>query len=109
MPVTGVQYSGQGTNTLNILNPISAMNGYGYRVILSGACDPLLTSDSVSLTVLENPEIILQPASAAICEGGDTTFVIDAGVTTNPVYEWFYNDNVNGWQAVAADGIHSGI
>ena len=35
--------------------------------------------------------------------------LIDAGVTTNPVYEWFYNDNVNGWQALAADGIHSGF
>ena len=41
MPVTGLQYSGQGTNTLNILNPTSNMNGYGYRVILSGACDPV--------------------------------------------------------------------
>ena len=109
MPVTGSQYSGQGTNTLNVLNPISDMHGYGYRVILSGYCDPSVTSDSVSLSIEENPEIMQQPVNATICEGADTLFVVDEGVTTNPTFKWFYNDGVSGPQEVTADGHHSGF
>ncbi|MCK5136464.1 MAG: PKD domain-containing protein [Bacteroidales bacterium] len=109
LPVTGVQYSGQGTNTLNILNPVSAMNGYAFRVIVTGYCDPFVISDSVIFTVEENAEVIQQPVYASICENGDTIFTVNAGVTTNPTFQWYYNDGVSGWLAVTADGVHAGF
>ncbi len=107
LPVTGAQYSGQGSNTLTVINPTSAMNGYAYRVTVLGICDPAVVSDSVVLTVEENPEIVAQPEDAAICENGDTLFTVDPGVTTNPDFQWFYNDG-SGWQPVTDDAVHTG-
>ncbi|PID92791.1 MAG: hypothetical protein CSA96_01465 [Bacteroidetes bacterium] len=108
-PVTGFNYSGQGTPLLSILNPGSAMNGYAYRVTLSGSCSDPVVSDSVSLTIRENPEIVLQPVSAEICELQDTSFTVDPGVTTNPNFIWYYNDGSGSWQPVPSDAVHSGV
>ncbi len=107
-PATGTRYSGLGTNTLAIPNPTSDMHGYGFRVVVSGYCGPTVTSDSVSLTVNENAEIILEPVDATICEGSDTVFIVDEGETTNPDFEWWYNDGTSGWDVVPSDVIHTG-
>ncbi|MBN2698195.1 MAG: PKD domain-containing protein [Bacteroidales bacterium] len=107
--VTGSQYSGQGTGTLTVLNPTSAHDSVAFRVIVSGYCKPTVISDSVLLTVDENAEIALHPLSVELCEGSDTVFTVDPGATTNPSFEWFYNDGVNGWQTLPADAVHSGI
>ncbi len=100
--VSGGFYSGQNSATLNITGALSYMNGYKYRVIIGGYCAPADTSLEVTLTILEKPEVIQQPANALICEGLETYFRVDAGVTTLPVYEW--QVDVGGGSFVAVSG-----
>lgn len=48
---TGI-YSGCTTNSLTITNPISGMNGYKYRCVISGLCSPAaITNGNVMLSV----------------------------------------------------------
>ena len=105
---SGANYSGSNTASLTINNPGSTMSGYAYRVVIDGFCNPQIISDSVTLTIEENPELILQPVDAVICELSDTSFTVDAGVTTDPVYTWYYDDG-SGYQVVTADAVHSGV
>ncbi len=72
-------------------NPVSSYNGYRYRVIVSGTCNPPVTSAQALLVVDERPEIITQPVDKAVCEDGDTYFVINPGNTTEPVILWEYS------------------
>ena len=74
----------------------SAMNGYRYQAEISGDCPVPVLSDIVTLTVNEKPEITAQPADVTLCSGEDAIFTVDAGVTTNPVYQW-YVDSGSGW------------
>ena len=50
----------------------------------------------MTLTVNEKPEIATQPVAATLCAGEDAVFTADAGVTTNPVYQWYVNTG-SGW------------
>lgn len=80
-------YSGTITATLGISNPTSAMNGYKYRVVVSGACNPGVISASATLNVNAVPAVTTQPVNAELCAGGDTSFKITAtgaGIT----YQW---------------------
>ena len=65
------------------------MNNYRYRAYLEGTCTPPVYSDSVNLTVQEQPEITADPADTAVCEGMQATFSVDPGVTTGPTYQWY--------------------
>ncbi len=75
---------------------VSAMNGNSYQVVISGDCPVPVTSSAVTLTVSEKPEIITQPVDVTLCSGEDAIFTVDAGVTTNPLYQW-YVDSGSGW------------
>jgi PKD repeat protein len=79
---------------------VSAMNANLYQVVISGDCPLPVTSTAVTLTVNEKPEIISQPADVTLCSGEDATFTVDAGVTTNPIYQWFV-DSGSGWTPAA--------
>ena len=35
------------------------------------------------------PEIMVQPVNATVCEDAVATFTTDAGLTTNPLYQWY--------------------
>ncbi len=86
---------GETAATLNV-TAISAMNGYKYQAEISGDCPVPVLTDIVTLTVREKPEIITQPVAVTLCSGEDAIFTVDAGVTTNPVYQWFVNTG-SGW------------
>ncbi len=79
-----------------ILTAVSAMNGNSYQAIISGDCPVPVTSSTVTLTVREKPEIITQPSAVTLCSGEDAIFTVDAGVTTNPLYQWYVNSG-SGW------------
>lgn len=55
-------YSGATTATLNITNVPSTLNGYEYRVIVSGVPCGAVNSDTVSLTVNPVPGVVLVAA-----------------------------------------------
>ncbi|MCK7538029.1 MAG: hypothetical protein MZV63_47255 [Marinilabiliales bacterium] len=44
---------------------------------------------SATIDVKVVPEIALQPVNVTVCEDGVATFVTDAGMTTNPQYQWY--------------------
>jgi hypothetical protein len=63
--VSGGPYSGENTAVLTI-NPIdSDMNGFLFRVLVGGDCNPSVLSSEVGLTVLEQPEIIDHPTDSS--------------------------------------------
>ncbi len=54
-------------------------------------------------------EVIADPSNQTICENGNTLFGVDAGVTTNPGYQWQVSTN-NGvtFANITNGGIYSG-
>ncbi|MDM8002928.1 MAG: PKD domain-containing protein, partial [Bacteroidota bacterium] len=86
---------GETAATLSV-TATSAMNGYRYQAEISGDCPVPVRTDIVTLNVNEKPEIVTQPVAVTLCAGEDAIFTVDAGVTTNPVYQWFVNTGT-GW------------
>ncbi|MCA1800240.1 MAG: hypothetical protein LC650_03010, partial [Actinobacteria bacterium] len=84
------------------------MNGRAHRVIVSGACAPDSISEEAVLTVIDNNQIANQPVGDDICEGTNTSFIVDAGITTNASYQW-YMDTGSGMAALGVDGQHSDV
>jgi len=86
-------YNGTQTSSLTLTNPTLVMNGYLFRVIVSGGCGTPITSNSVVIVV--NPlGQVDQPASQVVCNGGSTTTVTFATVNTGgaTTYTWTNND-----------------
>jgi hypothetical protein len=84
------------------------MNGYQYRVIVTGGCGSPVTSNAVTIVVRANPVITVQPvAPAAVCEssGNQVMSVTATGYTLS--YQWQeYQGAV--WNNVVNGGIYSG-
>ncbi|HEV7779844.1 MAG TPA: T9SS type A sorting domain-containing protein, partial [Chitinophagaceae bacterium] len=82
-------YTGATTASLLITNVTTAMNGYRYRVIVSGTCPPAVTSNPVTLVVSTPPTITTQPVNRIVCVNQTTTFsVVAAGVPAPTIYQW---------------------
>ncbi|MTI20619.1 PKD domain-containing protein, partial [Fulvivirga sp. RKSG066] len=106
-------YSGTNTATLTLDGITSAENGNQYRVVVSNTavvCSASVTSASATLTVDEKPEIIDDPDPVTICEGDNTSFTINAGVTTNPTYQWQVSANGGStYSNLSDDATYSGV
>ena len=61
-------YSGVNTTTLTITNATTALNGYQYRAVYSGACAGVDFSNAATLTITAIP-ITVSPTTASICNG----------------------------------------
>jgi hypothetical protein len=81
---------GETNATLTRTAVTAGMNGYLYRVIVSGTCSPSVTSVGVSLTVQTSPSISTQPASATVCAGQNATYTVVA-TGTFLTYQWQEN------------------
>jgi len=99
-------YSGATTATLNITGVTTAMDGYQYRVVISGSCTPAATSTVATLHVNAKPAIITQPRDTAVCAGTAVTFTA-AGTGTGISYQWQENTGT-GYSNVTNGGIYSG-
>ena len=101
-------YSGVTTATLAITGATPAINGFGYRCIVTGTCAPAATSNCALLTVNTPINITLQSVPTTVCAGATATFSIAATGTT-PIYEW--QESTNGgifWSIITNGGIYSG-
>ena len=79
-------YSGVNTATLNISAVTGLMNGYGYRVILTGACAPVNganISNCALLTVNPLPVVAITPAGP-VCGGVACVFGTQLSVGSTP-------------------------
>ncbi|MEK3885513.1 beta strand repeat-containing protein, partial [Paenibacillus sp. PL2-23] len=85
----GAPYSGATTTTLTITGATSAMNGYMYRAVVTGAATPEATSNGAALTVNSPPAITSHPSNSAIAAGENTTFTVTASYATG--YQWQVN------------------
>ncbi len=104
----GGVYSGATSATLTLTNAPSNFNGRQYDVVITGTCTNL-TSAQALLTVKQRPEVTVDPVNQTICENANTTFTVNAGVTTNPGYQWQVSTN-NGvtFANIANGGIYAG-
>ncbi|MFZ5941413.1 MAG: PKD-like domain-containing protein [Bacteroidota bacterium] len=98
---TASMFTGWDSDTIYLTAVTNAWNNTDLRVLVSGKCTPVRTSNTANLTVYNRPVISVQPIDRTTCEGVATSFTVDAGITSNPVYTWEYNDGVNGWQTVS--------
>jgi uncharacterized protein YhjY with autotransporter beta-barrel domain/predicted secreted protein len=101
----GGVHSGATTATLTVTGATAAMNGYLYRVLVSGNAPPDATSNAASLTVRTPPAITAQPAPATVVAGGNTSFSVTATDATS--YQWQVNTG-SGFSIVANGGVYSG-
>ena len=81
-------YSGVATAQLLISNPLPGMDGYKYRLQVTGTC--LSRSAVATLTVASNPVITQQPISQPGCSGTPVQFRVIA--TGHPACKWQYDD-----------------
>jgi hypothetical protein len=100
--VNNTNYSGVYSTTLGVMNVTGSMNAYRYRCVVSGSCQPMVVSDTATLTV--HPEAIatLQSNKNTICAGD--SIVLRGGPATGVTYQW-KKDNVNIAGANAANFI----
>jgi hypothetical protein len=101
----GSPYAGINSNNLTI-NPVNAaMNGYRFRCVVSGVCNPAAISDSAMLSVKLLPIIGTNPASTAVCQGSSASFAITAGNATT--YQWQVNTG-SGFTDIPNGGSYTG-
>lgn len=104
----GGVYSGATTNTLNITAAPVSMNGYKYRLIVTGTCSPAATSVVVTLTVNAVPAITTNPSNLTICAGNNASFTV-AATGGSLTYQWQESTNGGGtWNNITNGGVYSG-
>ncbi|OFV92099.1 MAG: hypothetical protein A3H95_05125 [Acidobacteria bacterium RIFCSPLOWO2_02_FULL_64_15] len=80
-------YSGATTASLGVASVLVAWNGQHYRVVVSNS-GGAVTSSAAVLSVTVPAAITLDPVSATIAAGGNTTFTVTATGTPAPTYRW---------------------
>ncbi len=99
-------YSGGTTATLTITGATAAMDGYQYRVIVTGTCAPVATSGTVTLNVNTLPVVVTDPVDATACAGSSATFSVGA-TGTGITYQWQVDDGT-GWVNLTDNATYSG-
>ncbi len=65
----------------------AGMNANQYRCVVTGTCTPAAASNAATLTVVTSVTVTSQPASIAVCDGGNTSFTV-AGSGSGVIYQW---------------------
>lgn len=92
--------NGATASTLELSNTIAIMNGYQYRLIISGGCGPDVTTNVASLTVNTLPVVTAQPSAVTTCQGNNAAFYITA-TGTGISFQWEEStDEGNTWTAL---------
>ncbi len=89
----GITLSGEVSSNYSIPSPNTA-NAGTYTVVVSGACGAPVTSSGAILNINKAPEITVDLASNETkCQAENITFIVNAGATTSPVYQWRKDGN----------------
>ncbi len=103
----GGTYSGVTTTSLNVGPIAQNMNGFQYRVVVSGStCSTQVFSTSASINISASPVIVAQPTDQYACVGDNVLFSATAtGSGLN--YQWQINTG-SGWSNITNGGAYSG-
>jgi hypothetical protein len=101
-------YSGVNAATLNITAATAGMNGYQYRVIVSGTCAPSQTSSAAFLNVNFPPIITIEPAATTVTCANAPADISVVAIGANLAYQWQV-DNGTGWANVNNPTLYTGV
>ena len=107
----GGVYSNATTATLNITGATAGMNGYQYRVQVTGNCAPATaTSNPAVLTVNAATIVTGQPSNSTICAGSNTSFSVSA-TGASVTYQWQLSTAGAGgpWNNISNGGVYSNV
>ena len=80
---------GQKSSKLELIN-LKVDNSGDYKVVVSGACDPPVTSNVASINVLPSTSIKVHPRDTSVKAGSYVKFSVEA-IGDNLSYEWQWN------------------
>ncbi len=108
--VNDAVYSGATAASLSLTGITAGMNGWLYRVIVTGAAgasSPTITSSAARLTVATppSPSIQMQPANVTVAAAGTATFSVSATAVVS--YQWQVNTGA-GFTNLSNGGATSG-
>ena len=104
----GATYSNAGTAVLTISAVTAIMNGYQYRVNVTGGCNTV-TSSAGTLTVGANPSITSQPAATTSACIGATANISVAASGSGLTYQWQQKIGAGAWTTLTNTGVYSGV
>jgi hypothetical protein len=110
--ITYTNIPGATSSNYTVSSAASAMNGYRYRVVVSGTCTPPATSTGAILTVIDAVAISPtgQPKDSAVCETGNAAFTVNATSVQPISYQWQVStDGGTTWINVTNGGVYSGV
>lgn len=84
---TFANITGATASSYTVANATPAMNGYAYRLVVSGACGANAVSNCALLTVYTTAIINAQPTPQSACAGNPATFNVNAS-GTGLAYQW---------------------
>jgi len=98
----GAPYSGVSTTTLTVNPTTVAMNGYYYRCVVTGTCNPTATSNPAQLSVAAGSTAgTVTPANSNVCGTSNSGVLTVAGFNGN-VVRWESATNIAGpWTPIA--------
>ncbi len=98
----GAPYAGVTTSTLTVSPTVVGMNGYYYRCVVTGTCNPTATSNPAALFVAAGSTAgTVTPANTNVCGTTNTGVLTVAGFNGN-VVRWESATNIAGpWTPIA--------
>jgi hypothetical protein len=104
----GSGYSGATTATLTITGAGIGLSTNQYRCRATGSCAPIATSNAGTLTVNNNPYILLDPDPVTVCPGQNASFSIS--ILFGSSFQWQLSTNSGGsWSNISNGGVYSGV
>jgi subtilisin-like proprotein convertase family protein len=83
----GATYTGTATGALKIIATTPAMDGFKYRMLVTGTCTPEVVSNGATLSVTASPVITGNPVNTTVCEGTSTSFTAN-GTGAGAAIQW---------------------
>ncbi len=100
--------NGATSSSLSLTGITAGQNNTGYRVIITGICAPVATSNCALLTVVTSVTITTQPNNVTVCEGSNASFTV-AGSGAGVIYQWQVStDGGANYTNVTNGGVYSG-